>query len=106
MKRVRWFGADWHVSLRTLAAKMRANTFQETSVNGFIVDSVRENTIAGRYIEKVLFQEKIIDPFGDEHVIDRTLYRQLEFNLFQTFPHIELWDSPRSTSGYVSKLLE
>jgi len=106
MKRIRWFGADWQVSFRTLASKMRAHSFKQTSVDGFIVDRLRDNTIGGRYIEKVSFQEKVTDPFGDEQIIDRTLYRQLEFNLFQTFPNIEFWDAPRNTSGYVSKLLE
>lgn len=106
MRRIRWFAADWQVPIRTLATRMRAHPFRKESVDGFLLDKVRDNTISGRYIEKVSFQEKITDPFGGEQLIDRTLYRQLEFNLSKTFPNIEFWDAPRSTNGYISKLLE
>ncbi len=106
MRRIRWFGADWPVSLRTLAAKMRANPFKEDSLDGFIVDRVREGSVEGRFIEKISYQETITNPFGEERVFDHVVYRQLEFNLSATFPNIELWDAPRSTQVYVNKLLE
>jgi hypothetical protein len=106
MKRIRWFAAKWPVTLRTLASKMRSHIFKEDSFDGFLLDRVRENIVGGRYIEKVSFQETIKDPFGDERTFDRILYRQLEFNLFPTFPNIEFLDAPRSTNAYLSKLLE
>ena len=106
MRRIRWFSADWPVSLRTLAAKMRANPFKEDSIQGFIVDRVRENLIDGRFIEKISFQETSTDPFGEEHSFERLIYRQLEFSLSTDFPSIELRDAPRSTQAYVSKLVE
>jgi hypothetical protein len=85
---------------------MKTHTFREDSVNGFIIDRVRDNFINGKYVEKISYQETLITPFGNEQVFDRVLYRQLEFNLFSTFPNIEFWDAPRSTQGYVSKLME
>lgn len=106
MRRIRWFNAEWPVSLRTLAAKMRANSFREDSIEGFIVDRVRENLIEGRFIEKIAFQETSTDPFGEEHSFERLIYRQLEFGISSKFPNIELWDAPRSTQAYVSKLSE
>lgn len=106
MRRIRWFNADWPVSLRALAAKMRANPFKEDSIEGFIVDRVRENLVEGRFIEKVSITETLSDPFGEERIIDRVFYRQLEFNLSTQFPNIELWDAPRSTQAYISKLIE
>lgn len=106
MRRVKWFGAEWAVTLRTLATKMRAYPFKEDSFDGFLLDRVRENLIGGRYIEKMSFQETIKDPFGEERTFDRVFYRQLEFNLFSTFPNIEFWDAPRSTSAFASKMLE
>jgi hypothetical protein len=106
VKRIRWFAATWPISLRTLATKMKSQVFTEDSDSGFIIDRTRENLISGRYVEKISFQEILTTPFGDEQVFDRILYRQLEFNLFTTFPNIELWDAPRSTQAYVSKLIE
>lgn len=106
MNRIRWFAVKWPISLRTLATKMKAQTFREDSTTGFIIDRSREEYINGRYVEKLSYQEKFTTPFGEEHVVDRMEYRQLEFNLFSSFPQMELWDAPRSTQSYVSKLTE
>lgn len=106
MKRIRWFAAKWPLSFRSLSAKMKAAPFREDSVDGFIIDRVRDNLITGRYVEKLTYQEVIIDPFGSKNVFERTEYRQLEFNLFSQFPHIEFQDPPRSTQGFVSRLTE
>lgn len=90
-------GAD-HISV--------CENFKEDSIDGFAIDKVRDTQVGGRYIEKVAFQETVTDPFGDEQVFDRVIYRQTEFNLFSMYPNIELWDAPRSTQAYVTRLLE
>ena len=106
MKRVRWFTAEWPISIRTLAAKMKATPFKEDRAEGFIVDRVRDNSVEGRFIEKTSYEETITSPFGEERVFDRVIYTQLEFNLSNEFPHLELWNPPRSIQAYISKLLE
>lgn len=106
MRRIRWFAAKWPIGLRTLAAKMKSHPFREDSLNGFIIDRVRDDFINGRYVEKISYQETLTTPFGEQQIFDRTEYRQLEFNLFSNFPHMEFWDAPRSTQSYVSKLTE
>jgi hypothetical protein len=106
MRRIRWFKAEWPVTLRTLAAKMHSDAFKEDKNEGFLIDRVRENSVEGRFVEKYSYEESVISPFGNESVFERVVYTQLEFGLSNTFPHIELWDPPRSTQSYISKLLE
>lgn len=106
MKRIRWLSAQWPVPLRILASKMKANAFTEDSYDGFVVERVRDTSVEARYIEKITYQETVTDPFGNEEIFDRVSYRQVDFNLFEDFPNIELWDAPRSFQAYVSKLLE
>jgi hypothetical protein len=106
MRRIRWFKAEWPISMRALASKMRADPFKKDGSEGFLVDRVREDSIEGRFIEKISYTETITSPFGEEQVFDRIIYTQLEFNLTNKFPHLELWDPPRSTQGYISKLLQ
>jgi hypothetical protein len=106
LKRIRWLSAQWPVPLRILASKMKANAFTEDSYDGFVVERVRDTSIEARYIEKITYQETVTDPFGNEESFDRVSYRQVDFNLFEDFPNIELWDAPRSFQAYVSKLLE
>lgn len=106
MKRVRWLGAQWPVSMRTLAAKMKTQLFTPESLDGFVIERVREDSIEAHYIEKLSYQETITDPFGKEEVFDRVAYRNIEFTLFSEFPNIELRDAHRSTREFLNRLLE
>jgi hypothetical protein len=85
---------------------MKASAFTQDSYDGFLVERVRETSIAARYIEKLTYQETITDPFGNEEMFNYVTYRQVAFNLFTDFPNIELWDAPRGIQTYLSKLLE
>jgi hypothetical protein len=106
MKRIRWLNAEWQLSLKTLVARMKQNTFTLESYDGFIIDRIRDTFVEARYIEKLSYQEYVKDPFGNEEVFDRTIYRQIAFNVLNKYPNIELIDAPRSTNAYVSRLLE
>jgi Ion channel len=37
---VKWFGAEWPVSIRTLASRMKAHPFTEERSNGFFIDRI------------------------------------------------------------------
>lgn len=106
MKRVRWLNAKWPVSMRTLGAKMKTQTFTSESFDGFVIERIRDSSIEAHFIEKLTYQETMTDPFGKEEVIDRIAYRDVEFKLFSDFPNIEIVNSQRSTKEFVSKLLE
>lgn len=106
MRRVRWFEASWPMSLRKLAARMRGEPFGAESTAGFLLDRVRDDEIVGRYVEKVVFLERVRSPLGDEIDLERLLYRETQFNISTVFPQLELWDAPRSTQGFASKLME
>jgi hypothetical protein len=97
---------EWPIALRTLAGKMRNFPFTSDSNEGFLLDRVRDNSIEGRFIEKLSVTERLLDPFGNESVFDRVSYRQLEFNMRPTFPQMEFWNAPRSTQAFLSRLTE
>jgi hypothetical protein len=92
--------------MRTLASRIKSRPFRKESFAGFILDRARDTHLDGRYVEKLSIQEKVTSPFGEEQVFDRTIYRELKFCLFSDFPNMELWDAPRSTTGYISQLVE
>ena len=106
MNRVRWLRAEWPESMRVLAARMKTKEFTPDSFDGFMIDRVRDTYIEARYIEKLSYQETIVDPFGLEQISERVDYRSVEFSLFGNYPQIELYDAPRSTRGFVNRLLE
>lgn len=106
MNRVRWLNAQWPSSMRTIGTKLRAMPFSEDSMDGFVIERVRDDFIEGRYIEKYIYQETISDPFGKEEVVERTGYRTTDFTLFSQFPYIELRNGQRSIKEFVNKLLQ
>lgn len=105
MKRVRWLIADWPISIRAIASRMKSDLFSPEDDDGFIIDRVRDSFLEARYIEKQSFTDVVIDPFGNELEYERLLYKKLEFALFSGFPNIELTDAPRSVNAFTNKLL-
>jgi hypothetical protein len=106
MIHARWFGAEWNVTLRALAARMRARAFTEETPDGFLLERSREDHIEGRYIEKMSYQETIPDPFGHELTFDRVTYREVNFTIYREFPQLELRNPPRSMQAFMSRLSE
>lgn len=106
MNRVRWLNAQWPSSMRTIGNKLKAMPFNENSMDGFSIERAREDFIEGKYIEKYIYQEVNLDPFGKEEVIERIGYRSTDFTLFAQFPYIELRNGQRSIKEFVNKLLQ
>ena len=106
MNRVRWLNAQWPSSIRAVGKKLVNMPFTEDSMDGFVIERIRDDFIEGRYIEKFNYQELISTPFGSEEVFDRTGYRTTDFTLFDSPPHIELRNYQRSIKELISRLLE
>jgi hypothetical protein len=106
MNRVRWFETVWPYSMRTLAARLKGYTFGAESSDGFLVERVRDTYIEGRHIEKVVFDEVVHDPFGNETTFNRFSYRQVEFVFSAAYPHVELRNAPRGLQTFISRTSE
>lgn len=106
MKRYRWSYAKWSLNMRELSQRIRSNPFGDESVEGFIIDRTRDDYIEARYIERIEYVDKIIDPFGNETEFERVVYNQCEFRATSSFPGLELVNAPRKTQRLVSRLLE
>lgn len=106
MKRYRWLKAQWPVSMRTLARRLRAKAFDGVQVEGFVLDRARDEFIDARFVEKVEYDETVTDPFGVESSFHRVEYRKCEFKAMMDGPGLELVDAPRSIQTMVSRLAE
>jgi hypothetical protein len=106
MSRHKWFRAEWPMPMRTLAKRLKLRSFGDQSRDGFVIDRVRYEFIEARYIERIDYSEKIVDPFGKELSFDRIEFRQCEFQATNEDPGLELIDAPRNTQGLVSRLAE
>lgn len=106
MNRVRWLETTWPYSMRTLASRLREYTFGTESSDGFLVERVRDTYIEGRHVEKVMFDEVVHDPFGNETTFNRLSYRQVEFVFSASYPHVELRNAPRGLQTFISRSSE
>lgn len=106
MTRHRWLRAEWPLSIRTLAKRVRQQEFSEGHVSGFILDRVRDDLLEARFVERYEYTETVSDPYGKELTIDRLEFRQTAFRARPGWPGLELLDAPRSTQSLVSGLLE
>ena len=106
MKRYCWLKARWPISMRLLAKRLRANTFDGEQVEGFVLDRVRDDFIDARFIEKIEYDDTVTDPFGVESSFHRIEYRKCEFKAMLDGPGLELVDAPRGVQTMVSRLAE
>lgn len=106
MSRVRWLRAQWPASMRTIGNRLKEMPFTEESIDGFTIERIRDDYVEGRFIEKLVYEETLSDPFGNEDTVERTTYRSTAFTLFSTFPYIELRNGQRSIKEFVNQLLQ
>lgn len=106
MTRHRWLRAEWPLTIRTLAKRVRQQEFSEDRANGFILDRVRDDSLEARFVERYEYTETVSDPYGKELMFDRLEFRLTAFRATPGWPGLELIDAPRSTQSLVSGLLE
>ena len=106
MTRLRWLVAEWPVPISMLAAKIKGSRFTPDNRNGFVVDSVRDDLVEARYVQRLDVTETVVDPFGNERSFDRVEYRQTYFRASAQWPGLELLNPPRSAQDLLNELSE
>ncbi len=106
MKRYRWFKAEWPLSMRALAKRLKSKPFIGDESEGFVIDRVRDDFVQARFVERMEYDDTVTDPFGKELSFHRVEFRQCEFRAAAESPGLELVDAPRSVQALVSRLAE
>jgi len=99
-------GGTWPVAMRTLASRLKARSFSADNNDGFIVERVRDSFLEGWYFEKVVFEETVRDPFGNESTFERLTFRGVEFTFSASYPQVELRRFPRNIQAFVTRTAE
>ena len=106
MKRIRWLAASWPLSIRQLAQKIRGDILTPDKMSGFLVTRIRETSIDARFIEKIVLEEVLTDPFGNETIFERVSYLETAFLFSNEFPEVELVNPPRSIGAFSSRIVQ
>lgn len=104
--RYRWYKAEWEISIRELAEKLKSNLFSESVLEGFVIDRVRDDSLEARFVERINVIEKSIDPFGNDLLFERTEYKQTTFRASSYWPGLELTNPPRGVQNLFMRLSE
>lgn len=96
---------DSHVHSR-IEREIIRNEFNEDSVWGFRIHSRRQQFLQAVYIEKKIFTEKIIDPFGNTTELERIAYNQIDFQLSTSQPQILIFQPPRNYRNLINQLAQ
>jgi len=106
VSRYRWFKAEWAISMRVLAKRLKLNSFEGDRTEGFVLDRVRDDFIEARFVERFEYDETVVDPFGKELTFHRVDYRQCEFRASSIGLGLELIDAPRGVQAMTSRLVQ
>jgi hypothetical protein len=106
MNRISWYSCKGLTSqkFKLLVRALLDNEFVENSVTGFRIEDARSEWVSGEYIEKTRFVESFIDPFGNDVEIPRLRFDVLKFQIFPTFPQIQLINPPRSSKNFLNEI--
>jgi hypothetical protein len=104
MRKVRWFGVTWPLSMFTLAKRLKALPFEDERTMGFLVDRASRDSIDGRFFERISYSETIRDPRGTEYQFERVAFNSVEFRCSTSFPQLQVADAPRSTKSFMNLL--
>ncbi len=96
--RVRWYASPQVTRpfLNAVKSGVGRHTFTAKSERGFLLSSTREDSLSGRYIEKITGKRLVPDPFGQTIELPFITFETIAFRLSSTFPQIELIDAPRN----------
>jgi len=104
-QRVKLFSMSWgESSPATILKQLEKNQYNEEKKSGYFIDSFRDTSIVGRYVEKKEIEETIISPFGDETVSNRFWYETIAFKMQSNPGFLELTNPPRSVLKFLNNL--
>jgi hypothetical protein len=89
-----------------LASRLKARSFSNENMDGFVIERVRDSFLEGRFFEKIVLEETVRDPFGNETNFERLTYKEVEFMFSASYPQIELRKFPRNTQAFVTRTAE
>lgn len=97
MKKVKWIILNNHFSAKETVEKLMNDPFTENKGKGFIFDKSRDSYFHGRFIEKIISEDKINTLYGDSTTVQRIEYRITSFSFDTNYAPIILIDNPPRT---------
>ena len=109
MIRTKWLKISTDLSVVTLGEELSKRQIRRGATVGFELSEVQKKSIRGRFIEEIVDNELVVDPFGQEIIHTITRYAVFEFYIVATARRsflMRVSNPPRSLKSFVSALGE
>jgi hypothetical protein len=105
-ERLKWFLGERITpdSLKLAAKQMLEWKYSEQGGWGFLLNEIRPRSIDGRFIERLVLKEEVVDPVGMVRQYERIIFQETSFLLRHEPPHLELRNAPRSVTTFLNQL--
>lgn len=107
MMKVKWIKINCQLSITEMAERLMTDSFTEDKGKGFIFDKYRPNYFHGRFIEKIITEDKISNLYGDLTPVERIEYRTTNFTVDKQFsPVVSIGNPPRTLKPFAQSLVK
>jgi hypothetical protein len=105
--RVRWFQARIPCAFEDVYQQFKSNQYTHEFGSGFEVLDYGSRALSARYMEKIIEKSVLINPFGEEEVVETVLYCVVEFKVVSIDKGrfiFKVVNAPKSIKRFVDKL--
>jgi len=107
MARTKWLALSFDKSLSDIATLLDRHKFSKDQIIGFELTNIQRNKVCGKFIEKIITTEVVIDPFGEEilnHVQRYSIFN-FEISPMEKYRFLVRIDTPpRSLKNFITTL--
>lgn len=106
MRKVKWLKIESPFPMNSMAELLSGDSFSEEKGRGFLLSKVREDLLNGKFVEKILYEDKILSLYGEESVIERVEYKITEFSFHKdSYPIAVITNPPRTLKPFANSLV-
>ncbi|MBU0621669.1 MAG: hypothetical protein KJ795_07465 [Gammaproteobacteria bacterium] len=109
MTRTKWLTLSLAKSTSEISDLLYTQKYLRGHATGFELTDVQRNRIRGKFIEEIIVNEVIIDPFGEEVLNNVRRYSIFEFQISPLKKHqflVRINNPPRTLKNFIAALTE
>lgn len=107
MKKVKWIVLNNRFTLAETIDKLNNDPYSESKGKGFVFEKIRDDFCQGRFVEKIITEDKLGTLHGDITTIERIDYRNTTFSIDRTFlPIIAITNPPRTLKPFAQAIVK
>lgn len=80
-EKVKWLKLNIRLEFETAVRRLSLDSFTEDKGKGFIFDKIRHDFASGRFVERIVYHDKISSFDGSETTVERIEYRTTNFSV-------------------------